>query len=47
MKKTALTALALAVALPAGIAQADKLDDPAMRSMYLQHGPYNRQLLSA
>ncbi|MCB0201661.1 MAG: tetratricopeptide repeat protein [Anaerolineae bacterium] len=28
-------------------AQADKLDDPAMRSMYLQYGPYNRQLLSA
>ncbi|MEZ4767291.1 MAG: hypothetical protein R2844_02565 [Caldilineales bacterium] len=28
-------------------AQAAKLDDPAMRMMYLEYGPYNRQLLSA
>lgn len=28
-------------------AQADKLADPAMRLLYLEYGPYNRQLLSA
>ena len=27
--------------------QASKLDDPAMQLMYLEYGPYNRQLLSA